>query len=260
MKRASLWGECDAILAATSYPKSEVTKLIPKEIGLSEQTLTPEGEHPIVFMFNTQKIHIFFSFFTMRYYEMIPLVPYVHFKNNPTVNYQMSPILYVNSFLIVLGGQLMWHINKVLGKFKVPLPISDFPKVKHYSEKVFRKHIEAIEMNAEADGDTGVISDFPNAEKLRELWHTNAIVNNDTTFWTAQYQVTDKEVQPAKVAIDLKDIDGLPSEKMEIPSIKNTILGGLRLKFDWKLWWPKKYNATYSAPKEEIVTKEVLVD
>ncbi|OHX67225.1 hypothetical protein [Flammeovirga pacifica] len=257
MKKASLWGECDAILGATAYPKDEVKKLLPQEIDLSDQDLTSAQEHPVVFMFNTQKIHIFFKFFTMRYYEMIPLIPYVHFKNDPKVNYQMSPILYVSSFLIVLGGQLLWHINKVLGKFKVPLPISDFPKVKHYKQKVYRKHIEAIEMSAEADGQTGSIADFPNAEKLSQLWHTNAIVNNDTTFWTAQYEVVDKEVQPAKVTIDIKDIEGLSNKNFSIPSVKNSVLGGLRLKFDWKLWWPKKYNAMYS---KVAVEEEVLMD
>ncbi|WP_281613425.1 hypothetical protein [Flammeovirga sp. SubArs3] len=253
MNKASLWGHCDAILAATSLPKKILRKLLPDTIDFTSQNYTSGDDHPVIYMFNEQVIHIFFSFFKVKYKEMIPLIPFVHFKDNPSVNYQTSPILYVDSLLIVFGGQVMWHLNKVIGKFMGTSEIQHFSKMKYLSHKVFRENIETITMTATPTGEVGTIDDFPYCKQLSELWHTGAIINNETTFWTARYEVIDKSVQGAAVNIQVKDIEGLPSQTLDIPPIQENILGGFQLTFDWKLWWPKKYQPIQKKENTELL-------
>jgi hypothetical protein len=172
---------------------------------------------------------------------MIPLIPWVHLKKDPEKNYQMAPILYVSSIMIVIGARILWHLNKVWSRMKVAPPIKNFPEVRYVDEKVFRKGSEAIQMHADADGNIGKPSDFPNLEKLSPMLLTDALINAPgPVFYSAVYQVTMIEVQPAKVKIDIKNIQGLPVGEMVLPGINQSVLGGFFLNFSWNLYWPKK--------------------
>ena len=238
---APLWGTCDSIIAAVAMKKEVIRKIIPEGIEFTSQDLTPEDEHPVLYMFNKQKIRVFFPWLTRNYYEMIPLIPWVHLTKEPGKNYQMAPILYVSSLMVVIGARILWHLNKVWAKMKVNPPMQDFPKTKYVNETVFRKGIEAIQMNAAADGELGKPPAFPNLQKLSPMLLTDALINAPgPVFYTAVYQVTMNEVQGANVKIEVLNIDGWPDGSFSVPSINNAVLGGFFLNFSWNLYWPKK--------------------
>jgi len=134
-----LWGTCDSLNAVVQMPKCEIRPLLTKDLDFTPQDLTAEGFHPIIFQANTQCIRIFVSWFRMSYYEMIPLIPLIHFKGEPKVYYQTAPILYVSSILIVIGARIMWHLNKVCAKFKLSDKVKNMPKVKYINENCFPK-------------------------------------------------------------------------------------------------------------------------
>ena len=76
---APLWGTCKSILAAVAMDKNVIKKIIPNGIAFTPQNITGAGGHPVIFMFNKQKIRIFFSWLIINYYEMIPLIPWAQF-------------------------------------------------------------------------------------------------------------------------------------------------------------------------------------
>jgi hypothetical protein len=238
---APLWGTCKSILAPVALEKEMIKKIIPDGIDFTPQTITPAGKHPVIFMFNKQKIRVFFSWLVVNYYEMIPLIPWMHFIGKPDKSYQMSPILYVSNPFIVLGARIMWHLNKVWSKMVVTPPIENFQKMKYLNEKVIRKNIESIEINAKADGELGDSNNFPNLQVLSPLLLTDALINAPgPVFYTAVYQVTMNKIQGAKVNMKILNIDGLPKQEFNVPSINEKVLGGFFIDFSWNLFWPKK--------------------
>jgi hypothetical protein len=253
---APLWGTTDSIFVPTSLKKTDLQPLLTKDLDFTAQNFTAEDEHPVVFMFNSQKIRLFFPFLVMNYYEMIPLIPYVHFKKNPLISYQTSPILYVSSLMIIIGARIVWHLNKVLGTFNLSIPMDKFSEVKYMKEEVFSKHIfnakenaKAIKMEATADGEVGSIEKFPNFEKLWPLFNTNALIyNNDVNpkYLIAPYIMTVASLQgvTAKIAVD--NITGLPPMKFETESINTNVLGSFWVSFEWDLWMTKTYDPTAS--------------
>lgn len=255
---APLWGTSDSIFVPTAMKKSDLRSLLTDDLDFTPQDYTATDEHPVVFMFNSQKIRILFPFFVMNYYEMIPLIPYVHFKKNPIVSYQTSPILYVSSLLIIIGARIVWHLNKVLGKFNLSIPMNQFSQVKHLNEEVFSKHIfdkkkdaRAITLDAAAEGETGGIDKFPNFVKLWPLFNTNALIYNDAAnpkYLIAPYVMTVAALQGVDAKIEVGRIEGLPPMKFVSPSINKSVMGSFWVSFEWDLWMTKTFN-----PKSPIV-------
>jgi hypothetical protein len=247
MSYTPLWGSSDSIFAAVSMKKEDLNQFMTDDLAYTETDLTPPDEHPVIYMFNQQKIRILLPFFIMNYYEMIPLIPYVHFKDNPSKSYQTSPILYVSSRLIVLGARIVWHLNKVFAAFQVNPPIKDFPVVKHMSIQVFRDTINAINFTSQVAGETGIPSAFPNVNTLAPLLTTDALIvsyasgSNLNKYWTTAYQFDMTEVQPSTTTIDVINIEGLPKQTFHVPSIAAQVLGSFRVTFNWKLPWPGRY-------------------
>ena len=243
-KHSILWGTANSIFVPKAMKKEVLRPLLTTDLDFTAQSFTAADEHPVIFMFNTQKIRIIFPFFTMNYYEMIPLIPYVHFKTAPETSYQMSPILYVSSLLIVIGARIAWHLNKVWAKFNLSAPVKDFPKVKYLNEQVSYKFIEAITLEANAEGASGKPEDFPNYMNLFQLLATNALINTpdpNPEYWLAYYKMTTREIQGATATVDVKDVNGLPKMKFSTASIANDPMGSFRVYFEWDLGWPRKY-------------------
>lgn len=243
-----LWGTSRSVFAAISMEKTALAGFLTPDLGFTPCELVPENEHPVVYMLNRQKIRIFLPFLIMHYWEMIPLIPYVHFKDKPDKPYQTSPILYVSSWMIVLGARIMWHLNKVCARFDVAPPMKQLPTVKHLSAQVFRKTTKAITLTAEISGSSGAPSSFPNAETLSRLLSSDALIvsyasdaGKQNRYWTAAYQFKMQEVQPCSARIDVLDIVGLPKATFSVPPITDAVLGAFRVDFSWKLPWPGAY-------------------
>lgn len=222
-------------------PKCELRPLLTKDLDFTPQDFTPEGYHPVIFQANTQHIHVFFNWFRMTYYEMIPLISYIHFKDNPSVSYQSAPLLYVSNWWIVIGARILWHLNKVIGKFNLSAPVKNFPEVKHIKEQVFFSNVLAITMNTKAAGPVGKPEDFPNFQKISTLFMRDAMIyNNLLEYWIAKYEVQVQSVQPAESEIEVNNVAGLSAASYTSPSIEKSVLGAFQVNFTWQLWEPTK--------------------
>lgn len=247
MSYTPLWGSSDSVFAAISMKKKDLNQFLTDDLAFTESELTAEDEHPVIYMFNKQKIRILFPFFIMNYYEMIPLIPYIHFKDNPSKSYQTSPILYVSSRLIVFGARIAWHLNKVFATFKVAPEITKLPLTKHMTLEVYREKINAINFKSMVVGETQKPAAFTNLQVLKPLLSTDALIvsyssgNNPNKYWTTAYKFEMVEVQPCTTKIEVLAIEGLPKERIDVPSIIENQLGSFRVKFKWKLPWPGRF-------------------
>ncbi|TAE19349.1 MAG: hypothetical protein EAZ95_02025 [Bacteroidetes bacterium] len=242
--RTALWGTANAIMAISSVKKSEVVKMLPPAVALSPQTFTPEDEHPVVFLFNKQRIRLMFRYLYIDYYEFIPLIPLVHFRDNPNRHYQMSPILYVNSRRVVFGATVVWPLNKVMAKFSFTPAINDFFGAPDIVGQIDRSaNTGKVLLDSHAEGKIGIMKDFPHLENFLPHLNTDAIISSPThDYWTANYRIKTSIVQGmrANVGLDIPELRELKS--FEAPSISQTLFGAFRIKFSWTLARPIKYH------------------
>lgn len=238
-----LWGTASAVMGVAALKKEVVEQLIPPDIALSAQDITPAGTHPVVFQLNKQKIRILLPFFTMNYYEFIPLIPHVHFKNAPDKPYQMSPILYVSSWLIVLGARIAWHLNKVWATFRMSPEVNNFFDSASLGTAIYRSGVEAVVISTQAQGQPGPETAFPNLEKIASMLNTDAIINSpDNQYWTASYRIEISKVQGITEDMQLHMPELPELSSLSFPSITDNVLGACKIDFSWKLAFPKKYN------------------
>ena len=251
--KAPLWGECESVFSTVSLSKEEIKsyKMITDDLDFKAQNFTKEGDHPVIFMLNTQKIHIFFKWFTVRYHEMIPLLPYIKFKKDPEdTPYQCSPILYVDNLGIIIGARILWHLNKVWARFVLNKPISKVNEGGKYTSLVYSKSLfskkKAVQAEVTLIGSEGEIENFPNLVNLSKLFLTNALIynfNSPPEYWVANYIVKMKSAQGAESTVETFGIKRFPNKKFKIPSITENVLGAFKLKFDWYLHKPTKVSS-----------------
>ena len=192
-------------------------------------------------MFNTQKIHIFFSWFVIHYHEMIPLIPLVHFKHAPDKTYQMSPILYVSSRRIVWGAQTLWNLNKIFAKFRSKPAIRDLPRLEYLEQSVFRTGNKDIAISARIESEAAAPETFPNFQVLNPLLNDDALIDAPgEKYFTATYRIQPHRVQGIEATIDVFNIPGMKPGSYCVKSITRNLLGAFKLDFSWQLHFPKR--------------------
>jgi hypothetical protein len=155
----------------------------------------------------------------------------------------MSPILYVSSWLIVLGARIVWHLNKVLGKFSITPQVKSFFDAQAIFAQVDRQNVKAVSLQASGEGKAGAMTDFPYFMEFEPYLNTDAIINSPTNeYWTAVYRIEPSLVQGAPVNIDLSMPELPELQQVDVPSINQSVLGGFKIDFSWTLEWPRKYN------------------
>lgn len=247
MPYTPLWGSSHSVFAAVSLSKRSIRSFITDDMDFSQTNLTTSDQHPVIFMLNRQKIRIILPIFAINYFEFIPLVPFVHFKDNPTKNYQTSPILYVSNYLIVLGAKIFWHLNKTLGRFKLQKGLRSFPKTKYLKVQVCYQKTEAVKLLSQICGEPGTPDSFPNMKSLMPLLTTDALMirypsgSTPAKYWVSAYQFNPLYIQPCSTELDVEDVASFPEMERLVPDIRESVLGSFFCHFHWKLPWPKVF-------------------
>jgi hypothetical protein len=126
----ALYGTVKGRFAFIEVDSTFAQSLLPADLELAPQTLSPVGKHPILLLFNrthlepnTKLDRIAKEYklgIELDYNEFIVMLPYVQFKDstyNDGAPYCFLPVLYLDSLLAVLGGRIFWEFNKELARF-----------------------------------------------------------------------------------------------------------------------------------------------
>ena len=117
-------GHYTSRVAIQHFPTSLVESWLPDAIELAPQAISPSGYHPVNLLFGIQS-KVYFNInplFKFKYQEFGLVVPYVQWKD-PKYQYNspflFTPIIFVDNFLVSLGGEIVFGFPKRMAKFQV---------------------------------------------------------------------------------------------------------------------------------------------
>lgn len=231
-------GTVQASVAFTALPVETLEALLPEGAALAPQTLTPLGTHPVYwsFNFNQNDVGTPIPGLTLNYHEFALVITDVYVKktgpNGPRYGYPV--ILYLNSWMGVLGGRVLWHLNKR----HAPVKISD---TNPYTRLLVPGHISGV---FEQSGVAQPSENFPNFETVRPLLDQDLLSCSSSGALFGSKFIIDYNnlpLQPLQAEIMTDNfVPGLSEMNFSAPGIDQTPMGTFSFTQDWKLYTCKK--------------------
>jgi hypothetical protein len=242
LQKYPLEGHCQGRFAFFSAASDFLQSLLPDDLVLAPQQYTPEGQHPLLLMFNDTWLKSNLnleriaaasdSVLNLHYNEFIVMLPYVQFKEpqyNDKGPYCYLPVLYLDSVLAVLGGRLFWEFNKQMAGFSV----------------------EALAFSVTAEtggnpilsGSTPIMGllepndSIPNFQTITPILQLPVIEHGPYGYVSSVYKIffENIDIAPAAIAVSNSACQFMPSGLITSPAITENPLGSFLMDYDWKL-------------------------
>jgi hypothetical protein len=225
-----------------SLASDQVQLMLPAELELAPQDITPQGKHPLIFMFGHQmevEIHLGpEEFFHLDYLEFVLEVPFTQWKET-TANYRgpflFSPRLFLNQTFPIILGQLYG-----LAKKKASMAMNQ--------RRYIIDDLDTNELIISGDftlkGQPGPTSAFPLfGEAIPKMLNQPLVGQTPLGPFVCsifEWNLAQAQVQAleAKVQIAQSFVPGLSNGKYSVRGIDQTRLGAFRLNTNWSMSEP----------------------
>jgi len=237
-----LVGHYTGVLLLLAVPRESAAALLPPEILLGEQPLTPAGLHPVLLWFGRQReVHLthlrHLPGFPIDYLEAIGGVPFVHpagsRRTEPCLNLVQ---LYLDAPLAILGGVTLWGFPKK--------PARMHEEAQRFEACSLLRREPLLRCETELTGPSGPATRLPHvrafAEVLAQPLLQGAAGNMGPAVGSLfRWALAEAAVQPARVRLRLFDrfLPGLAGQ-YTVPSVEEAPLGALHLESHWRLSLP----------------------
>lgn len=245
LQQFPLKGHCLGRFALSAFNASELQALLPPDLELAPQSYTPEGQHPLLFMFDNTWLHINPLLEQVKtnseiepdlhYYEFIAMLPFVQFKNNENGQhrgpYCFLPVLYLNSQVAVFGGRVFWLFNKIYSDFTVSRE-DGFFSVTDHDVKASILSGETTLKGIKVPG--GSINNF---NKILPILKLPVIEYGHYIYVSSRYEINlnNVDITPAEMSLKNFQSEYFPIGHCNIPSILDYELGAFNIDYHWKL-------------------------
>ena len=233
---------CHGRFAFLSAASDFVQGLLPADLVLSSQQYTPEGQHPLLLMFNDtwlktnpnlEKIATASdAVLNLHYDEFIVMLPYVQFKE-PQYNgkgpYCYLPVLYLDSILAVLGGRIFWEFNKEMADFDVQP--TTFTVMEEGGTNMILSGLILFSGFLQPD------HSVPNFEKIAPILQLPVIEHGLYGYVSSVYKIffENQDIAAAGVDVTNTSCQFMPPGLISSPAITENPLGSFYMDYDWKL-------------------------
>ncbi len=244
-----LKGHCWGRFALASFKSEDLQALLPPDLELAPQSYTPEGEHPMLFMFDNTWLYLNPYLIelidttdvppNLHYYEFIAMLPYVQFKNNANQNengpYCFLPVLYLDSILAVWGGRIFWEFNKILTGFTVMTNDGSFSATDISNNSVILSG-DTAESGTKKSGRS-----FGNFVKILPILQLPVIEHGHLGYVSSIYKIDldNVDITPADISINNLQSNYFPKGIANIPPISTNMLGAFHMNYNWELSYIK---------------------
>ncbi|WP_179345683.1 acetoacetate decarboxylase family protein [Winogradskyella ursingii] len=242
-----LYGKCDGRFVFISVTSAFAQSLLPKDLTLASQDYTPAGKHPLLLMYNDTWLHSnpFLEKMAkkhnldldLHYNEFIVMLPYVKFKDdnyNEDAPFCFLPVLYLDSWLAVLGGRIFWEFNKKLARFTTDGPIYE---IRHELSKNLYLTSEFTD-SAEPPVLGRSLSNF---EAITPILQLPVLEYGVIGYITSIYKVgfENQYISPFNVKGTNHTSSYLPKGMFQSSSIESNVMGSFIMQYQWSLSYAK---------------------
>ncbi|MGN6531311.1 MAG: hypothetical protein ACTHK0_06130 [Ginsengibacter sp.] len=242
LQKYPLVGHCQGRFAFCSAASDFLQSLLPDDLVLAPQEYTPEGQHPLLLMFNNtwlksnpnlRRIAVASdAALNLNYFEFIVMLPYVQFKEpqyNSRAPYCYLPILYLNSLLAVMGGRIFWEFNKQMAGFSVK-PLLFFVMEENAGTPLLSGATPIM----------GILqpnTTIPNFQTITPILQLPVIEHGPYGYVSSIYKIFFENIDIAPAAIEVSNsaCQFMPSGLINSPAITENPLGSFQMNYNWKL-------------------------
>lgn len=233
-------GNYDAFVVILQLDQATVASMLPPEIALMPQTLTPPGQHPVMMSFNIQKnVRLEWGWLKgprFNYLEFAAGVPFTQLAK-PRGPFRgpffFAPLLFLNNWIAILMG-LFWGFAKHDAWMKEDASCFTIGQASQ----------NLVEAAFQPTGDWGKISDFPYAQgipaMLKQTGIGKTVLGPLLTIPLSQ-DLSSAQVQPVDADVHILQafLQGLPAGEYKLQALNQAPLGAYRMKAQWWLGMPQ---------------------
>ncbi|MCX6350438.1 MAG: hypothetical protein NTX03_01090 [Bacteroidetes bacterium] len=257
----ALTGHNQDVISLITAPRSYLQSLLPKGCSLMENNPIngTDKMYPVMVQFSNAKLTgDLLEKLAPAYNEFSIMIPFVMVEGatNPGP-YAYIPILFLDNFLDVLGGEIMYGFNKHISKIEYTNPsggnsvdnqyrIFSYDTPKNHTEADSRYlYIDTMHYNIGAPAQAGSLPNFQkwtailNQPCIEYMEIFGLVTSNFTVAYNAQTMIQPKQTT-MKFYFNSFDNYYLPSSNVySSPPITTDVFGSCYMEFDWSLSFPK---------------------
>jgi len=233
--RVAAAGRYTALFATLPVEAKVVQGMVPSGIELASQSLTPDGQHPLLLMFGHHTgVHpAWFEVKAWSYHEFLVAIPWLSKPGNPTAWSHLSR-LYLDNWPMIVAGwcyafpKLRGSILTTQGSYDVRTWIVRAPR---------------ISAEWQLEGSPGPASAFPHFDGVAPTFAQTFIQRFPPFPYIASRMVFELpsatlQASSARVEISEAFLLGLPTGSFSFDSIAASPLGAFTIEVPWTLSWP----------------------
>lgn len=230
--------------AVVSLPLDDVRGMLPRGVAPGAQTLSPPGEHPVLFMFGRHSgvRPVFLPVRGGSYHEMITAVPFLDYPRASEGRaggeyrgpYAFMPRLYLDSWIFVMLGWLY-------GYDKVRARIRETPGA--YRVAALASGRAIVSGRFDPRGEPGPVSAFPNFVPVEPAFRQpflGKLFFGPILCSIMTFELEKAVLRPIEACIEIEDsyLRGMPKREFRVPGIDASPLGAFRIEVPWTLSYP----------------------
>jgi hypothetical protein len=252
-KKSCLWptfyqgfisGDVGSCIVFDALRKDTICQLLPTGYRLARQTIAPSGQHPIYWCFNLnqRKVGTPIPMLCLNYHEFALVIPHVICTAEPGQVGAYAPVLFLNSLLGVLGGKIIWQLEKKWKKCRLTQQAFTGEDIGMTVSPL--THDEEILMAAfRKVGDPIAYQDCPNFLRIKSMLDQPLLSEGWRGYKSSRFilDYDELQIQPISSNVQTKNfVNGLQNMERKLPSIDKSVLGGFYFNLGWQLDWPKR--------------------
>ncbi|MCC6280262.1 MAG: hypothetical protein IT262_06675 [Saprospiraceae bacterium] len=228
-------GSVDASVVLDFADRALLTPLLPRNTELAPVEVAPEGKHPVYWSFNFHQKNVGTPIpgLLLNYSEFAFVIPSVRVIGGKGELFAYPVVLYLNSWLGILGGRIIWHLNKRHAACKL-------------EEGSLRRSLQV---------ETRTTGQFKNEEAATPAAENRAFQQIKpwldqpllTVGWFGFHQseftmdFQQATIQPQQGEITTQHfLPGFSEQRIPFQSLQDNYTGGFRFQAPWKLMLPKR--------------------
>lgn len=237
-------GQVGSCVLFDSFRKDTLCQLLPEGYRLARQSVAPSGHHPVYWCFNLNQRQVGtpLPFLCLNYHEFALVIPYVMCTVESGQIGAFAPTLYLNSPLGVLGGKIIWQLNKKWKRCRLNTASFTDSQI-NMSVKRLLHSDEILNASFEKKGLAIPYQQSENFLKIKPMLDQPLLSSGWRGYRTSDFVLDyqNLHIQPVDGIIHTGDfLMGLQNLVRKITSIDQSPLGGFYFNLPWKLKLPVK--------------------
>ena len=228
-------GSVDASVVVGFADVALLTPLLPANTALAPVEVAPTGKHPIYWSFNFHQEHVGTPIpgLFLNYSEFAFVIPSVQMVGGKGEHFAYPVVLYLNSWLGILGGRIIWQLNKRHATCNV-------------EEGLLRRSLQIKNRTTGMFENTGSVTPAAENTAFQQIkpWLNQPLL---TAGWRGYRQsafIMDFQqamIQPQQGEISTQNfLPGFSNQRSPFQSLQEDYTGGFSFQAPWKLMLPKR--------------------